>query len=130
MAGENFTFRGHFPVTFRDGKTRLPKKWLQAFPEGKAYALITSSEEDGAEYLGIYPRRNPDAKVELPVRNHVLHIDQEARRSLGIAYIDGSLTAVGMMDHAEFWDTGRLEAYMKSASFPHELLEKIHPIII
>ena len=69
--------------------------------------------------MGIYPQRNPDAKVELTVRDHVLHIDQEARRSLGIAYIVGSLTAVGMMDHAEFWDTRRLEAYMKSERFPH-----------
>ncbi|MBI2232763.1 MAG: hypothetical protein HYU56_02495 [Candidatus Aenigmarchaeota archaeon] len=127
MADENFVFRGHFPVSFRDGKARLPKKWLQAFPEGKAYALITSIGEDGAEYLDIYPQRNPDAKVELPVRNHVLHIDQEARRSLGIAYIDGSLTAVGMIDHAEFWDTGRLKAYMKSAPFPYELWERFHP---
>lgn len=121
-----FIFRGHFPVTFRDGKTRLPKRWHQAFPEGKAYALITSIGEDGVEYLGIYPQRNPDAKVELPIHNRVLHIDQEARRSLGIAYIDGSLTAVGMLDYAEFWDTRRLDAFMKSLPSLYEIWERLH----
>lgn len=108
MTKGHWTFRGHFPGHFRKGRAMLPKNMRHQFTEGKAYAIVDD------EHLDLYPTRPEKFQAELPIEKDILYVDPDKRDLLGIVYIIGRVTFVGMEDHVEIWDPNRLKAFTEA----------------